>query len=140
MIEGFCNSGKLIFDDDRLELRYMDELFMIEKYIGEVQSVIGLQFNAEREYIEEYEIEYESFPEPEVVEVKKRGEGEEGEEQQEEQPPVDGEETKKPAFRVEDWRWTITDRKPKNLPQLFMQTKGIAARHELRNAEHYSSS
>jgi hypothetical protein len=36
MIEGFCNTGKLIFDDDRLELRYMDELFSIEKQIGEV--------------------------------------------------------------------------------------------------------
>jgi hypothetical protein len=36
LIEGFCNSGKLIFDDDRYELRYMDELFMIEKNIGEV--------------------------------------------------------------------------------------------------------
>lgn len=36
LLEGFCNSGKLIFDDDRLELRYMDELFLIEKQIGEV--------------------------------------------------------------------------------------------------------
>lgn len=42
LLEGFCNSGKLIFDDDRLELRYMDELFMIEKQIGEVQAIIGL--------------------------------------------------------------------------------------------------
>jgi len=41
LIEGFCNSGKLIFDDDRLELRYMDEILMIEKNIGEVQAVIG---------------------------------------------------------------------------------------------------
>ena len=27
LLEGLCNSGKLIFDNDRLELRYMDELF-----------------------------------------------------------------------------------------------------------------
>jgi hypothetical protein len=29
-------------EDDRLELRFMDELFMIEKHIGEVQAVVGL--------------------------------------------------------------------------------------------------
>jgi len=55
-LEGFCNSGKLIFDDDRLELRFMDELFQIERNLGEVQAIIGLQFNSEKEYIEEYEI------------------------------------------------------------------------------------
>lgn len=124
-------------DDDRLELRYMDELFQVERHIGEVQAVIGLQFNSEKEYIEEYEVQYEEFPEPEVVEVK-RPEGEEGEEA--EQPPAEEEEKKAPAFKVEDWKWTVTDRKPKNLPQLFMQSKGIAARHDLRTAEQYSSS
>ena len=79
-MEGFCNSGKLIFDDDRLELRYMDELFMIEKHIGEVTAIIGLQFNSEKEYIEEYEIEYEQFPEPEQPAAKVKVEGEEEEE------------------------------------------------------------
>lgn len=138
LLEGFCNSGKLIFDEDRYELRYMDELFGIEKHIGEVQAIIGLQFNSEKEYIEEYEVEYEQFPEPEEVEVKKNV-NEDGEEEQ--QPPAEEEgEKKAPAFKVEDWKWTITDRKPKNLPQLFVQSKGIAARHELRTAEQYSSS
>ena len=132
LLEGFCNSGKLIFDDDKLELRNMDELFMIEKNLGEVQAVIGLQFNSEKEYIEEYEVEYEVFPEPEPVEVKKKEDGEE------EQPPA--QEEKKPAYRVEDWRWTISDKKPKTLPQLFLQAKGVQARHELRTAEQYSSS
>jgi hypothetical protein len=64
LVEGFCNSGKLIYEDDKLEMRYMDELFMIEKYIGEVQSVVGLQFYSEKEYIEDYEVEYEQFPDP----------------------------------------------------------------------------
>ena len=81
VLEGFCNSGKLIFDDDKLEMRYMDELFNIEKHIGEIQAVIGLQFNSEKEYIEDYEVEYEVFPEPEKQQVRKR-EGEEGEEEQ----------------------------------------------------------
>jgi hypothetical protein len=34
LLEGFCNSSKLIFDDDKLELRYMDEFLKIEKTIG----------------------------------------------------------------------------------------------------------
>ena len=42
ILEGFCNSSKLIFDDDRLELRYMDEIFQIEKHIGEIVAAIGL--------------------------------------------------------------------------------------------------
>jgi hypothetical protein len=72
ILEGFCNSSKLTSDDDRLELRYMDEFFAIEKQIGEVVAVIGLQFNYEKEYIEEGEIEYEAFPEPEPLQVKKK--------------------------------------------------------------------
>jgi hypothetical protein len=45
----------------------MDELFMIEKHIGEVQAIAGLQYETEKEYIEEHEVEYEVFAEPEVV-------------------------------------------------------------------------
>ena len=131
-----CNSGRLAGEEDRLELRYMDELFMIEKHIGEVQAIVGLQFDTQKEYIEEHEVEYEVFEEPEVVQVVKKPVGEDGEEggEPEQEAPADGEdgEKKKPAFRVEDWKWTVTDRRPKNLPQLFMQSKGIGARHEVR--------
>ena len=42
LLEGLVNSGKLIMEDDQLELRYMDEFFMVEKHIGEVIGVIGL--------------------------------------------------------------------------------------------------
>ena len=42
MIEGMCNQNKLSNDEDKLELRFMDELFDIEKNIGEVVGVIGL--------------------------------------------------------------------------------------------------
>ena len=61
MIEGLCNQSKLSNDSDKLELRYMDELFDIEKHIGEVVGVIGLQFNYEQETINEDDIEYEKF-------------------------------------------------------------------------------
>ena len=60
----------------------MDELFQIERHIGEVQAVIGLQFNSEKEYIEEYEVQYEEFPEPEPVPEKKPGDGGDEEEEQ----------------------------------------------------------
>lgn len=73
-----------------------------------------------------------------VVDKKPAGDGDE--EEEDKQPPADEEEKKEPAFKIEEHRWTITDRRPKNLPQLFLQSKGIAARHELRTAEQYSSS
>ena len=59
---------------------------------------------------------------------KVKGEGEEGEEGEEEQPPAEEEEgeDKKPKFNVEDHQWTVTNRKPKNLPKLFMTMKGIS--------------
>ena len=59
----------------------MDEFFNIEKSIGEISAVIGLQFNYEKEYIEDGEIEYEVFPDPEPVVVRKREDGEENEEE-----------------------------------------------------------
>ena len=37
----------------------MDELFMVEKHIGEVCSVIGLQYILDKDKEDELEIEYE---------------------------------------------------------------------------------
>jgi len=41
------NSNKLESQEERLELRFMDEFFAIEKNIGEVNSVISMQFDLE---------------------------------------------------------------------------------------------
>jgi len=114
----------------------MDELFMIEKFVGEVVGVVGLQFNYEKEHIEEADIVYEEFPEEPVPEKKEPAEGEEEEEQQE--PAAEDEEEKKPEFRVRDYQWTVTDKQPRNLPQLFLKTKGINAEHDFKTAEQYS--
>ena len=134
LLEGLCNSSKLARDDDRCELRVMDEFFAIERAIGEVQAVIGLQFNSDKEALEEDEIVYERFEQTPAstprVEAKP-----EGEEAPAEQPPA-----KKAAFRPEDWKWTAMDRHPRNLVQLFLQAKGPSAKHELRTAEQFSSS
>ena len=42
LLEGLCNSSKLAFEDDKLELRYMDELQKIEKQVGEIRGIISL--------------------------------------------------------------------------------------------------
>lgn len=47
LLEGFCNSNKLESDKQRLQLRFMDEFFAIERNIGEVVGVIGLQSEKE---------------------------------------------------------------------------------------------
>lgn len=44
LLEGLCNNRKLQDENDKLSLRYMDELFQIEKHIGEVSAVSSLQF------------------------------------------------------------------------------------------------
>lgn len=50
VIEGLCGSSSVLKnEDDKLELRLMDELFAIEKNLGEVQGVIGLQFKVQKE-------------------------------------------------------------------------------------------
>jgi len=50
ILEGMCNSIKLTNDADKYELRLQDELNDIEQNIGEIQSMIGLQFSYEPEF------------------------------------------------------------------------------------------
>ncbi len=45
------------------------------------------------------------------------------------------EEKKVPKFKPEDYRWTITDGHPKNLPQLFNQCKGVNTINDVKTAE-----
>lgn len=141
LLEGLCNSNKLSNENDILELRPLNELVEVEREIGEVVAIASLKFTQEKEGLEDDELEYEEFPEPPQEEVKKpEGEGE-GEA---EQPPADLDEgegdAKKDNFKVEDYQWTITNRKPKNLVQVYLQMKEKNAVHETRSAEEYSSS
>lgn len=113
VLEGLCNSSKLANEDDKLSLRLMDEFFKIEGVLGEIKGIIGLQYEKESEFIQDDE--FEQFPEEPVQEVKPvKAEGEE----EEEQPPAEeeGEEKKAPKFRKEDYKWTISNGRPKNLP------------------------
>jgi len=131
LLEGMCNSVKLQEDDDRLELRSMDELFDIEKHIGEIIAIISLQSAYEAHFVDEKEQEYEQFPENAVAEQPKAA-AEEGEEAAEGE---DGEK-KAPAFNPADYNWTISNRQPKNLPQLFLSLKGkMTTLHETKTSD-----
>lgn len=118
----------------------MDEILEIERQLGEVAGIASLQYGGEEPvYINKEDIEYEVFPEPEVIEapVKVDGEGDD------EQPPapVDEEEdaNKPPPFDPKIFDWTVTNKKAWNLPQLFLQLKGKAGISEVKQAEDYSS-
>lgn len=131
LIEGLCNSTKLVNEDDRLELRQMDELFALEKNVGEVNSIISLLYRLEETQIPEDQKVFEVFEAPPPKEVKPvKGEGDEDEAPAEE-PPADEAENSKPKFKPEEYQWTITNAKPKNLPQLFNSFKGNVT--ELKN-------
>lgn len=41
---------------------------------------------------------------------------------------------------MENYPWTITNRMPRNLPQLYGSLKGKSYIHEVKNADQYSSS
>lgn len=143
LLEGFCNSSKLENFSDQLALRFMDEYNLIEKRIGEVIGIIGLQFNYEPEAVKEDDIEYEKFQKKKPVAASPvEGEGGEGGEANAEE----AQEEKKPAWSPEDYEWTKTNNKPKNLPQLFIASKGFdhkgasKAAHEVKPADQFSSS
>lgn len=99
----------------------MDELFAIEKGLGEVAAVISLQ--KEEEMTTFIEDKFEEFEKPVVVEkvAKVRGEDDEDEEAEQEPEPVadadEGEEgEKKIKFDPSLFKWTVTNRNAKNLP------------------------
>lgn len=139
LLEGLCNNRKLSKDDDRLSLRYMDELFAIEKGLGEVAAVISLQCKEEpTTFIED---KFEVFEQPVVVEKVKKVRGEDEEEEEEEvkeEPPAEEEEEgaeKKIKFDPSIYKWTVTNRNAKNLPQVFRDYKGINFHPEVRQAK-----
>lgn len=59
LLEGLCSSTKLTNEEDKLELRLMDEYLAIEKHVGQIAAVIGLQFAYEPEVVQEEEMTYE---------------------------------------------------------------------------------
>ena len=131
ILEGLCNNSKLSNDDDKLEIKCMDEFFDIERNIGNVKAIVGLQFEFQNETVDEKDLEYEKFEDQEAEAPKLDEEGN----------PVPPPEGQKAAFKPKDYQWTMTNRQPHNLPQIFMGAKGkTQAIHEVKSAEQYSSS
>lgn len=67
-----------------------------------------------------------------VEEVKEKAEGEEDEGAEAAPEEVPEGEAKAPVFKKEDYQWTVSDRKAKNLPQLYLGCKGINTLHEVK--------
>jgi len=141
LLEGFCNSTKLELEEDKLEVRMMDEFFQIEKHLGEVKAVFGLQDELEAQAVDASKVQFVEFPaEPEAEKKPVAAvEGEGGE------PPAEGgeegAEAKAPAFEPKDYQWTVTNKQARNLPQLFLSCKPKSkTKHEVKKAASYSSS
>jgi hypothetical protein len=116
----------------------MDEFFSIEANVGEVKAIMGMQYTDEKQFVRDEDQEFEVFPEEPVEEVKVKT----GEEEEEEEPAAqeDDGEIKKPVFKKEDFNWTVSNRKPKNLPQLYQGQKGINSLNELKQAKDFGAS
>lgn len=114
----------------------MDELFLIEKKIGEVAAIVSLQLKEEdTNFVED---KWEVFEPKVVVEKKVRAEGEEGEDAEPEAAPEE-DASKGPKFDPSEFKWTVTERRAKNLPQVFKDFKGINCNTELKKAESFST-
>lgn len=129
LLEGLCNQGKLMNEEDRLVCRNMDELFMIEKGLGQIAGCVNLTFKMEpTEFVCD---KMEEFEEP-VVEEKKvelvldeEGNPLDPQPEPAEAPAEEeGGEDKKPKFNPAEYKWTITNKVSKNMPQVFKDFKG----------------
>lgn len=99
-----------------MQLRTMDEFFAIQRCIGEVAGVVSLQNEAEPT---EWTVSADMIEEAVVEEVKQPVAPVEGEgEAAAEEAPADGDEEQKqaPKWKPEDYKWTKTEGKDKNLP------------------------
>ena len=133
LLEGLCNSSKLASEDDKLETRLMDEFQAIERELGPVAAIVGLQFDedAASRLDEDKEVQWEQPAEEAPKEEAPKEDGEE----------VDPNAPKKEVYKVSDYKWSVSNRKPRNLVQIFMGSKGEEnVNHEVKTAESYSTS
>lgn len=115
------NSFRLNDEEDQLEQRMMDEFLSIEREIGEIKGVIGLQFV---EHDHKTNFDPIVFP-PKAPPAKKIIVNDDGEEEEvvEEEKPAEEENDGKPKFNPEAYKWTDSNRLQLNLPQLFCKLK-----------------
>ena len=119
----------------------MDELFEIDKELGEIQAIIKLTHD-DYEKVEDDRIAVNLVvEEPKEVKEEKKEEKKEGEGEGEEPPPpppADEEDKQdKPKFKPEDFAWTNTEGKPRTIGQFFSGWKNSITKNNLFN-EHQS--
>ncbi len=148
LIDGLVNAHKLKNLADRLEVRAMDELFAIDKEIGEVRAILSLT-RGEYEKVEDDRVIVKPPPPPEKpVPVPAADKpGDKSEDKQEPPPPEKStdEEGKiccdpptigkplKPPFKPEEYSWTNTEDKPRTLGQFFAMWKKCATKNMMSN-------
>ena len=135
LLEGFCKASKFAKDEDKLELRLMDEFFAIEKHIGDIKAILSLQYQEEATAIDHKGAQKIEFTEEEkaAFQPKAPAEGDEP-------PPEEGDGAKAAAWNPTDYEWTITNKHPKNMPQLFIRCKKKATvKQDVKQADTYSN-
>lgn len=133
LLNGFLNAHKLKDETDKIELRPMDELFALDKEIGEITSILRLT-RGDYEKVEDDRIAIK--PEVVVPVVKAPTEKKEGEEEKKEEVPPASEDPngeKKVMFKPEDFAWTNTEGKPRSLGQHFTNWKKCANKNMMSN-------
>ena len=125
-----------------MQIRQMDDFFALEYYVGTVSGIISLQYGEDKVDVDPNDVVYHEFPKPEVVatdeKVKKpTGEGEEDEDPAEAAPEEAVEEGGKDQWNPEDYQWTVTNRKSKNLAQLFVKSRGKNGVYDVKQANEY---
>ena len=117
----------------------MDEFFNIEKNIGEVVGVIGLQFSKESTTFDITADMIEDIVVEEVKEEAAKEDGAEGSDAEDAKEEADEEENKKPSWNPTEYKWTKTNRLSKNLPQLFRDYMGNRCNFGEQNWKTYQS-
>lgn len=84
VLEGLINSQVLAADDDKMQVREMDEFFALEHFIGSVSGVVSLQSVEDKIDEDPSAIVYHEFPKPEVAATDKAKKPANEEEQAEE--------------------------------------------------------
>jgi len=124
IINNLLNSHKLAKAEDQLNARPMDELFLVNKELGHVCSIVSL---LKEDYEKTDDIrKAEPLPPKPVEKVEVKKEPAEGEEEAKDVPPPEDEEgkEKKPVFDPYLYSWTNTEGQARTMGQLFTKWKG----------------
>lgn len=143
ILEGLLNSQLLASEDDKIAIREMDEFFALEHHVGPVSGIISLQTEEDVVQVDPAAIVYHEFPKPESVVEEKAKKPADGDEEGEAEEPAAEEGAEEgdgqPKWNPEEYTWTVTNRKSKNLPQLFVGSKGANGIHEVKAASEFGN-